>query len=308
MDFYKDLYFQMVRAGEQALRALDRQDFGTARSVLISAQQAAEARYLEREGPGTEGFRGASAAACGESAPSFFCLDKRKRPRPVKRKPLWTKGRPPGRPFVMTGAVRIGPPAAPVCRPCAIPLLRRTLSPHNNCAGQRGVCRIDQLLFPLPLTRRSSKAGAAAAVRGAGQIADHPPFIRRTVYAAPGFFDRRGKAQGRRGCRHPPHRFARPPHTRRGRPMGPPVGAGHILFLKGHAEKKLAGGKFLAQPRPNLFRPGGTTLVLKMGGAIPREPPGPRRPAAPAKKDRPLRDGPARMKDRRLSSKTPRCR
>ena len=49
MDFYKDLYFQMVRASEQALRALERQDFGTARSILISAQQAAEERYLEEE-------------------------------------------------------------------------------------------------------------------------------------------------------------------------------------------------------------------------------------------------------------------
>ena len=51
MDFYKDLYFQMVRASEQALRALERQDFGTARSILISAQQEAEECYISQENP-----------------------------------------------------------------------------------------------------------------------------------------------------------------------------------------------------------------------------------------------------------------
>ena len=148
----------------------------------------------------------------------------------------------------MTGAVRIGPPAASVCRPCATPLPRTTLSPHSNCAAQRGVCRIDQLLFPLPLTRRSSKAGAAAAVRGAGQIVDHPPFIRCTVYAAPGSFDRRGKAQGRRGYRHPPHRFARPPAYTKRRPQGAASSSGRLFFWTVHgpfsfrlAEKKMGG-------------------------------------------------------------------
>lgn len=41
--------WQTTRTGESALRALERQDFGTARSILISAQQAAEERYLEQE-------------------------------------------------------------------------------------------------------------------------------------------------------------------------------------------------------------------------------------------------------------------
>ena len=177
----------------------------------------------------------------------------------------------------MAGAVRIGPPAASVCRPCAIPLPRTTLSPHNNCAAQRGVCRIDQLLFPLPLTRRSSKAGAAAAVRGAGQIVDHPPFIRCTVYAAPGSFDRRGKAQGRRGCRHPPHRFARPPHTRRGGPFRPPLRPG--VFSFGPCTARFLFGK----------------TKRKWGVQFPGNLPVPIRPAAPTKKGRPLRDGPARM-------------
>ena len=44
-----------------------------------------------------------------ESAPIFFCLDKRKRPRPVKRKPPGQEAGPEGRPLVNAGIVRIGP-------------------------------------------------------------------------------------------------------------------------------------------------------------------------------------------------------
>lgn len=39
MDLYKELYFQMVRASEKALRELEQQNFGAARSILISANK-----------------------------------------------------------------------------------------------------------------------------------------------------------------------------------------------------------------------------------------------------------------------------
>ena len=86
------------------------------------------------------------------------------------------------------------------------------------------------------------------------------PIHRRTVHAAPGFFDCRGKAQGRRGHRHPPDRFARPPYLRTG---GTPVRLKRFLFHR-------SGGDFsLARQR-------------KVGAGILREPPGPlsRRAAA----------------------------
>ena len=78
MDFYKDLYFQMVHASEQALRALDRQDFGTARSILISAQQeAAEARYLEQEEAEASGlFEAQALPPAGNPPPFSFVLTK----------------------------------------------------------------------------------------------------------------------------------------------------------------------------------------------------------------------------------------
>ena len=41
-------------------------------------------------------------------------------------------------------------------------------------------------------------------------------------YAGTRLFDRRGMAQGRRGLRPPPDRFARPPYPRKGGPSGPP--------------------------------------------------------------------------------------
>ena len=77
MDFYKDLYFQMVRASEQALRALERQDFGTARSILISAQQAAEERYLEQEEAEASGlFEAQALPPAGNPPPFSFVLTK----------------------------------------------------------------------------------------------------------------------------------------------------------------------------------------------------------------------------------------
>ena len=56
-----------------------------------------------------------------------------------------------------------------------------------------------------------ARSEAERAEIGVGANPTTTPIIRRTVYAAPGFFDRRGKAQGRRGHRRPPYRFARPP-------------------------------------------------------------------------------------------------
>lgn len=48
MDLYRNLYYQMVRASERALRELEQQDFGNARNILIAAQQEAEEQYLHQ--------------------------------------------------------------------------------------------------------------------------------------------------------------------------------------------------------------------------------------------------------------------
>ena len=46
--YYRNLYYQMVRASERALRELEQQNFGNARNILISAQQEAEEQYLRQ--------------------------------------------------------------------------------------------------------------------------------------------------------------------------------------------------------------------------------------------------------------------
>lgn len=48
MDLYRNLYFHMVRASEKTIRELDQQNLGTARTILISAQQEAEELYLNQ--------------------------------------------------------------------------------------------------------------------------------------------------------------------------------------------------------------------------------------------------------------------
>ena len=48
MDLYRNLYYQMVRASERALRELEQQNFGNARNILIAAQQEAEEKYLSQ--------------------------------------------------------------------------------------------------------------------------------------------------------------------------------------------------------------------------------------------------------------------
>ena len=43
---YKELYHLMVNASEDALAAIEKQNFGQAREILIAAEQEAEERYL----------------------------------------------------------------------------------------------------------------------------------------------------------------------------------------------------------------------------------------------------------------------
>ena len=74
----------------------------------------------------------------GESAPIFFCLDKRKRPRPVKRKPLG--GKTPLR-GLFAGERGSGESACP--GPAATSTLRRTrsreeLRPRITTAAEGG--------------------------------------------------------------------------------------------------------------------------------------------------------------------------
>lgn len=46
MKEYEKSYFIMVRASEDALRAIERDNFGVARDILIAAQQQAEEAIL----------------------------------------------------------------------------------------------------------------------------------------------------------------------------------------------------------------------------------------------------------------------
>lgn len=45
---YLTLYAHMVRAAESAIKAIEQQNFGHARQILIDAQQMCEERYLQQ--------------------------------------------------------------------------------------------------------------------------------------------------------------------------------------------------------------------------------------------------------------------
>ena len=46
---YKPLYHLMLNASEDAIKAIEEQNFGTAKEILIRAEQAAEEAYLQQE-------------------------------------------------------------------------------------------------------------------------------------------------------------------------------------------------------------------------------------------------------------------
>ena len=46
---YQKMYCRMFNAATDALEAMGRQNFGTARDILISAQQSCEEIYMESE-------------------------------------------------------------------------------------------------------------------------------------------------------------------------------------------------------------------------------------------------------------------
>ena len=69
------------------------------------------------------------------------------------------------------------------------------------------------------------------------------PSPHRSCYAGARLFDYQGKAQGRRGHRRPPHRFARPPYSRKGGPDGPPFRHSVFLFWTGRGPFSLFGKK-----------------------------------------------------------------
>ena len=45
---YAELYHLMVNASEDAIAAIDKQNYGQAREILIAAEQEAEERYLQQ--------------------------------------------------------------------------------------------------------------------------------------------------------------------------------------------------------------------------------------------------------------------
>ena len=46
MTDYKELYVLMVDASEKAIEAIEKQNFGAAKEILISAEQECEERYI----------------------------------------------------------------------------------------------------------------------------------------------------------------------------------------------------------------------------------------------------------------------
>lgn len=46
---YKSLYFQLFNRITDAIAAMEQQNFGTAKEILIHAQQDAEERYLKQD-------------------------------------------------------------------------------------------------------------------------------------------------------------------------------------------------------------------------------------------------------------------
>ncbi len=173
------------------------------------------------------------------SAPIFFCLDKRKRPRPVKRKPPGRQNAPAGAFCRNTGVVRSGPAGvvSPVV-PALCPGGRNTLVPHRSCGGGTGevddlVCfsfrcrclgaygKLQQRLrtwncgpyggglgvlvdLVCSLFRHSVlPASIKRQVSGSGKrrwsIRFPPRLPTQSGYAGTRLFNRQGKAQGRRG-------------------------------------------------------------------------------------------------------------
>ena len=49
-ELYQNLYFHLFNRITDALPAMEQQDFGTARDILIRAQQSAEEQYLNTDG------------------------------------------------------------------------------------------------------------------------------------------------------------------------------------------------------------------------------------------------------------------
>ena len=43
---YKELYILMVDASERAIEAIEKQNFGAAKDILIAAEQECEERYI----------------------------------------------------------------------------------------------------------------------------------------------------------------------------------------------------------------------------------------------------------------------
>ena len=48
-EIYKELYYHLFNQITDALAALERQDFGKAKEILMQAQQDAEEKYIDAE-------------------------------------------------------------------------------------------------------------------------------------------------------------------------------------------------------------------------------------------------------------------
>jgi len=52
MDIYKKLYHLMVDASERAIEAMEQNNYGEAKEILIQAEQTAEELYIENDAAG----------------------------------------------------------------------------------------------------------------------------------------------------------------------------------------------------------------------------------------------------------------
>ena len=150
-------------------------------------------------------------------------------------------------------------------------------------AAEREADQVDKYPRPSaagPTRQRSSGSEAASgALRerpgsGSGKRSrssrQAPTSLRRRVYAETGYFDCRGIAQGRRGHRCPPDRFARLPHHERAARMGRSfvtasfllTGRGRFLF---DASKRKRGRIPCGDPAPLPGPPGkGRHLTIRL--------------------------------------------
>ena len=232
--------------------------------------------------PGPAGLCQCMGIPRGDAPPILFCLDKRECAAPGGREnlrrqnarghfaevrgPCESERRVSGAPSALRLAPAVEEPDSRITTAAGnrgwktelANFYSRAFRFATHCSGGRcslpgGMWgRMEDLPAALALSA-IAPAARSEAERAETAVQANPsttPSLRRTVYAAPGSFDRRGKTQGRRGHRSPTVPIRTPPVPRKGGPNGPPFRPGIFSFDR---------------PRPFSFR----CLEKKMGADSP---------------------------------------